>query len=233
MTSKKSRLDNKTLLILAGVLGVESLICLGVGTSIYNRKGALEKTLSGKEAALANVRTVSASLPALQTEYLRMQVQVQYLERALPPAEYIPTLLGQVEQTARTSGVQIQEFRPKQEPAQNAANATEGDKAGNDGGITKMQFDVIVRGEYGQIQAFLQSLTRFRKILALDSVRLTPATTSANNTSPTLSGALSFTAYALPPSTESAAPSAPAASEAPVRAATNDTAEAPGTAPRG
>lgn len=218
MASKKSRLDKKTLLVLGGVLGFETIVCAGIGMSVYNRKSALEQTLAGKETALANVRTISASLPALQAQYLKMQAQVQFLERALPPAEYIPTLLGQVEQTAIASGVAIQEFRPKAQ-AETPPAAAEGSAASPDAGVSKMQFDVSIRGDYTQIQRFLQSLTRFRKILALDSLTLNPSAATDVNVSPVLTGSMSFTAYVLPPSTDAVEPvSAP---EEAVRAAAN------------
>lgn len=221
MASKKSRLDKKTLLVLSGVLGIETVACVGIGMTVYNRKSALEQTLAGKETALANVRTISASLPAMQVQYLKMQAQVQFLERSLPPAEYIPTLLGQVEQTAKACGVKIQEFRPKAQPAAAPAAADGAEAASADGGVTKMQFDVSIRGDYQQIQRFLQSLTRFRKILALESLTLNPSAASDAGVSPILTGSMSFTAYVLPPTTDTTEPAPASAPNAAVRAAAN------------
>jgi len=198
MASKKTRLNKKTLWVLGGILGVESVACLGLGFGIHTRKAALEKTLAGKETALADIRTVSASLPALQDQYLRMQAQVQYLEGALPPAEYIPTLLGQVEQTARACGVQIQEFRPKASPLR-VGPETEDQKDAAADTTTKTQFEMVIRGNYKQVQQFLQSLTRFRKILSLDTLNLRPSGNSKAGVSPDLTANLVLTAYVLAP----------------------------------
>jgi hypothetical protein len=86
MPSKRKRLDKNTLIIIGVALGLETVAAGGVVMSIHNKKAALEKTLAGKESALADVRTVSASLPALRDQYSRMQAQVKFLERGLPPA---------------------------------------------------------------------------------------------------------------------------------------------------
>lgn len=203
MASKRKRLDRTTLFILGGVLAVETVACVGVSMSIHNRKVAMEQTLSGKEAALANVRTVSASLPSMQEEYAKMQAQVRFLESGLPSSDYIPTLLGQVERTAKTCGVKISDFRPK-------AAASPAPPSGTPDGATQHMFDITVSGNYRQVQQFLHALTRFRKILALNSIKLQPTSDGGKGgVSPVLNGSLSFTAYVLPPVTPSAAPVPP------------------------
>jgi Tfp pilus assembly protein PilO len=190
-----SRLDKNTLIIVGAVLGLEIVACGGTMMSIHKKKTALEQTLAGKETALADVRTVSASLPAMQDQYTKMQSQVKFLEQALPPAAYIPTLLGQVEETARASGVTIQSFRPV--AAAPAAPAEGEDKAAD--AAAKRQFDMTISGDYANVQKFLQSLTKFRKILALESIQLQPAAADRAGGSPSLTGTLSFTAYILAP----------------------------------
>jgi Tfp pilus assembly protein PilO len=191
----KRRLDKNTLFIVGAVLGLETVAGAGVGMSIHNKKMALEQTLKGKEAALADVRTVSASLPALQDQYGKMQAQVKFLERSLPPAAYIPTLLGQVEETARASNIEIKMFRPKVTPPQ--ASDASADKPSDGSG--QRQFDIQISGSYANVQKFLHSLTKFRKVLALDTIQLQPGNTQGATASPDLTGHLSFTAYILPP----------------------------------
>jgi len=204
MTSKRKRLDKNTLIVIGVALALETVACGGAVMSIHNKQSALEQTLAGKEAALADVRTVSASLPALQDQYAKMQSQVKFLEASLPPAEYIPTLLGQVEETARVCGVKIQTFRPKavtpQAPPAEGAAEKPADAA------DKRQFDMTISGSYGDVQRFLQTLTKFRKILALDSIQLQPGNAGKSGGSPDLTGRLGFTAYILPPSPADAAP---------------------------
>lgn len=208
MATKRKRLDKNTLIIIGAVLGLETVALGGVVLSIHNKKAALEKTLAGKEAALADVRTVSASLPAMQEQYTKMQAQVKFLEHSLPPAEYIPTLLGQVEETARVSGVSIQSFRPRAATPAPAADGSQGADASD-----KRQFDLTINGSYTDVQKFLHALTKFSKILALDSIQLQPGQTD-QVASPTLTGNLGFTAFILPPAPADAAPAAPA-SQAP------------------
>lgn len=223
MASKRKRLDKNTLIIIGVALGVETLAAGGVVMGIHNKKVALEKTLAGKETALADVRTVSAGLPALRDQYARMQTQVKFLERGLPPAEYIPTLLGQVEETARASGVTIQSFRPR---AEAAAPPTEDGKDKPAEPSNKRQFDMTVNGSYASVQKFLLSLTKFRKILSLDSIQLQPVAADTPGASPSLNGNLGFTAYILPP-----APAEPAPGVSAAGGAVASTGQA--TAPRG
>lgn len=204
MANKQRRLDKRTLIVLGSVLGIEIIVSAGVVMSVHNRKAALEQTLSGKETALSNVRTVSAGLPGLEAQYEKMQAQVAFLENGLPQPEYIPTLLGEVEKTARTSGVSIQEFRPKAAPG-GVGSATGAPSAG----AIQQQFDMTVLGDYGHIQTFLKSLTRFRKILALNTIKLQPAAGCTFGKSPQLNAALSLTAFALPPAPTSVVHGAP------------------------
>lgn len=203
MPNKRSRLDRNTLIIIGVALGLESAVAGGVVMSIHNKQAAMEKTLAGKEAALADVRTVSASLPAMQDQYLKMQSQVKFLERGLPPAEYIPTLLGQVEETARACNVTIQSFRPRAV----AAKPSDGDGDAKSAAADEMrQFDLTINGNYADVQRFLQALTKFRKVLALDSIQLQPGQAGQPGGSPALTGNLGFTAYILPPAPAVTAP---------------------------
>ncbi|HEY3411485.1 MAG TPA: type 4a pilus biogenesis protein PilO [Armatimonadota bacterium] len=208
MANKRSRLDKRTLSVLGIVLGVQTIVCAGLVMSVHNKKAAMEQTLAGKETALNNVRTVSAGLPALQAQYGNMQAQVQFLEKGLPQPQYIPTLLGDIEKTAVSSGVKILEFRPK-----TAAAPTGAAPAASAGGTTQYQFEMNVTGSYGTVQKFLKNLTRFRKILALSSIKLQPAAGPKTSQSPSLTAALSLTAFVLPPS-PAATPAAPGASVA-------------------
>lgn len=204
MSSRVRRIDKRTLIVLGTVLGIEMIAGAGVVMSVHNRKAAMEQTLAGKETALSNVRTVSAGLPGLEAQYQKMQAQVAFLENGLPLPEYIPTLLGDVEKMAGSSGVQILEFRPKAAPT-GVGSATSAPASG----ATQQQFDLTVLGDYGHIQKFLQSLTRFRKILALNSIKLQPAAGSDFGKSPQLNAALSLTAFALPATPESVVHGAP------------------------
>lgn len=212
MANERKRLDKRTLAVLGIVLGIEAIACAGVAMSVHNKKAAMEQTLAGKETALSNVRTVSAGLPGLQAQYEKMQAQVQNLEKGLPAVEYIPTLLGDVERTAIASGVKIQEFRPK--PV--AIGPAAAQEAAPANATTQQQFDMTVTGNYGQIQKYLKSLTKFRKILALNSIKLQPAVGGKGGVSPQLTATLTLTAYVLPPITDSVpgAPNLPAGTTA-------------------
>lgn len=203
MANNRKRLDKRTLGVVGIVLGVQVIACAGLVMSVHNKKAAMEQTLAGKDTALNNVRTVSAGLPGLQAQYEKMQAQVRFLEKGLPQPEYIPTLLGDIEKTAINSGITIQEFRPKV-----TASGPGTAPVASTNGCIQEQFDMTVTGKYGQIQKFLQSLTRFRKILALNSIKLQPAPGGKPSQSPSLTAALSLTAFVLPPSPADA-PAAP------------------------
>jgi Tfp pilus assembly protein PilO len=196
MRTKRRKLDKKTLIIMSAVLAVQVIACGALGASVHGRKAAAEQALAAKEDALQNVRIVSASLPALREEYSTTLARVRFLEGALPPSDYIPTLLGQIEQAARENGVEILEFRPK--PAPPAAATTE--EAGD--APKTMAFSLNVMGSYGETQRFLQSLTRFRKVLALQTIALKPTTGTDVGLSPKLTGTMEFIAYVLPDAPE-------------------------------
>lgn len=158
----------------------------------------MDKTLTAKEANLESVRALSATLPALQRDYRVIQSRLAHLEGLVPSEDYVPTLLGQIEKTAIASGLKIVEFRPK--PVSAAAN----EEAPT--GPRTFQFDLTVNGNYRQVQKMLVSLTNFKKILGLNSVKMLPVGNPVPLKNPTLTTTLSFTAYMLTPDDKPSAP---------------------------
>jgi Tfp pilus assembly protein PilO len=198
---RKRRLDKKALTVLGVFLGLEVIACGGVLFSLQAKRNAMDRTLVAKEANLESVRALSATLPALQKDYRVIQARLAHLEGLLPSEDYVPTLLGQIEKTATGCGLKIAEFRPK--PVSAAANeeATTGPRT--------FQFDLTVTGNYRQVQKMLVSLTNFKKILGLNSVKMMPVGDAVPGKNPTLTTTLSFTAHMLTPDNKpSAAPAA-------------------------
>jgi Tfp pilus assembly protein PilO len=201
---RKRRLDKRALTVLGVFLGLEVLACGGAIYSLQSKRAATERTLAAKEANLQTVRVVSASLPALQEDFHLIQTQLAHLEKSLPAEAYVPTLLGQVEQVALANKLRIAEFRPKPLRASSTEEAPEGPK--------KFEFDLTVNGTYVNVQRFLLSLTRFRKILALTDLNLRPVGDAPKGTNPPLNGQLTFTAYlGTPAGSQAPKPAKPAA----------------------
>lgn len=208
------------------VLIVISVLMLFITVLIYLAlAGRLKSAISEMEAKAKQVeesRTIADRLEAKKLEYFDARSQVRFLEASVSTQEFIPTLLKQIEQLSRSVRLSVLGVRPSQEtkPAATkrslssskqasegnleAASESEGTANGSKGSSRKsrpydeLQIELQVEGHYMNLLDFLYRLTRFPKIVAVDSVEITPITDRAQASgSPRLSMKLRLTAFIL------------------------------------
>lgn len=103
---KLSRRD-RNLLIVVGLVGVTIFIYQLVYKPLVDRDRLLAQELKAKEVKLKEARLAIRKLSKLMRESKEIKARLAYAESRLPGAEDIPSLLKQIEQMAKDSGVDI------------------------------------------------------------------------------------------------------------------------------
>jgi Tfp pilus assembly protein PilO len=189
------------LILVSGVL-----LCLGV--LIFQTKAtrlrSLTQTYNSKRQELHGLQAKLATRRVLERKYADLQERLAVLEPALPTYAYVPTLLRQIEKLAQETSSKVAGVKPlpllertptpapKSEGAQGAsekkgkaaAAAAKQPLAAQLYDRVPIQFDL--NGEYWQTVRFLERLSKFPKMLAVDDISLTPAGQACGLKAPSL-----------------------------------------------
>lgn len=177
-----------TILILVSIV----LLCLGGG--VYQTKvtklRALTRERNDKRQELQGLQDKLATRPMLERKYSNLQERLAVLEPALPTYAYIPTFLRQIEKLAQDTDNKVMGVKPLPliERAPTPAPASTESPAGADGGAApaeeqlaadalydRVPIEFDLTGEYWQTEKFLERLSQFPKMLAVNDLSLAPA----------------------------------------------------------
>jgi Tfp pilus assembly protein PilO len=181
--------------IVFALLGIGILCLIGLGGSLYHGKAAqlkeLDRTLTQKEAELAEMRSKATQLPQLEQQHQDLRERLSGLEPALPDSAYIPTFLRQIENLAIGTRNDILLIRPKPAIKRSAADAAVqiNDETGqiihNDQGQPQapppqLPYDFVpielrLQGTYWTVIDFLAELQEFPKMIAVNDISFSPA----------------------------------------------------------
>ncbi len=177
--------------------------------------------LKSKEKEVAESRQIAQKLEKSKLDYLDARSQVRCLEASVSTQDYIPTLLKQIEHLGRSVNLTVRGVRPAPPPVVNkprslssGAKASEGnveDASKREGGTgqaatptkkapdpyEELKVDIEVEGRYMHALDFLYKLTSFPKIIAVNSIDMSPACSTATMSSPTLNMKMNITAFVL------------------------------------
>jgi Tfp pilus assembly protein PilO len=176
--------------------------------------------MRSKTRQLAESRSIADKLETTKLAYLDARSQVRFLEASVSTQEFIPTLLKQIEHLGKSVNLKVVGVRPSLEqlkgPAKRTLSSSKQASEGNLEGASKsesskeagsgrrskpydeLQINVQVEGKYMDLLDFLYRLTTFPKIVAVDSVEITPLSTRFQTAgSPQLSMKLMLTAFIL------------------------------------
>lgn len=192
-----------------------SLALVGVGWWLYRTKAyelrAVEHEYATKAEELASLTFKIAQLPRMQEELEQLQTRLAILEPALPTAAYVPTFLQQIERMAEDTGNVMDGIRPRPahlrrtpQPATNSGEAAAQDQAARDLERARDYYDVLplqiaLIGDYHSFQRFLQRLTEFPKMIAINDVTARPLLQVQYHKTPELHLQLEAVALVLKP----------------------------------
>jgi hypothetical protein len=172
--------------------GALALVVLATGGLLWVQNNALTETLRQVEAKEAEVqdgqrreRRREEALSTLEAD----REQLRFLESGVSDAAYVPTLLKQIEELAvqtnnRVLGVQpqrvqeapnrLQQRRDPEAQASGEGGADDKEKPQKAEPYTPLGIQITLVGGYRSTQAFIERLTQFPKIVAVEEMQLRP-----------------------------------------------------------
>lgn len=194
------------------------MVGLVTGLVCFLQKNALaetDKVLQAKVVELQDGERVARRRDAARENLERDRTQLQFLETAVTDAEYVPSLLAQVERLAKATHNKVLGVRPQTQTAgpsrieqrrdpdaqSKTTGVAEGDKAPTPEPYTPLAIQVNLVGSYQSAQSFVDRLMRFPKIIAVEEVQIRPHRQNASvyNSSALLDVELKITAYVMKP----------------------------------
>jgi Tfp pilus assembly protein PilO len=224
--------DRRSVLILAATL--VGLAASGGGL-LYQQESSLAngvKQLQDAEKQRDESARIARRLADTELRYKQDTNRLKFLEASLPSMEYVPTLLKQIEQLCRDTHNEVRGVRPDAAPAKPvrpAVRRTDPEAQQSDDPnkpqekpkppdpYDRLQIQVALTGGFQEYQSFLQQLTQFPKIVAVDRVQLRPRVDNDHpGAAPPLDVDMQLTAFILKDTAAAPAgqPAAAAVSEA-------------------
>lgn len=193
--------SKKSLLCLAGCAVLLLLLCCFTYYNLASRLRALDVQIVQKADKLENSEEIARRLSVVEQRYLTAQSELSVLEQGVSTRAYVPTLLRQIEDLGKSVSLRVVGVRPKpleDRPAPPKSEAEGKQKtAKKPEPYDKLEIDMDVNGKYYDVMRFLYKITSFPKIIAVNTVQITPAAQPGEIASPTLSVRLGTTAFIL------------------------------------
>lgn len=161
--------------------------------------------LSKAQASLTKVKkdirpesAVKRDLEASEVKLQESQGKLDHLETSVSQRDYVPTLLAELERLGGANGLKITGVRPKEEPKKASTSDPKKEKPGKKTGYEELIVEVKGSGSFGAIYAFVVSLEKFPKIVAIRSMDLAPRR-SGRDEEGALEMTLELRAFLFPP----------------------------------
>ena len=188
--------------IVLGVVGLVAVLGAYWFLLLAPKREEAAKAAEAVTAAQTRIDTARGKLAAAEAakvDYNKQLLTIARLGKAVPPTEDIPSLMYQLERTARDAGVDFRSF--KVEPSEQAGAAT----AAGSGGLLPIPFDVKFKGEFADLRKFLDHVQSFAKpkgdtldvrgrLLTVDGIAMSPG----GNVWPKVTANLQVSAYTAP-----------------------------------
>lgn len=158
------------------VIGMVAAVLVGGGVNYWSYGASV--------AAKARYNTLAAEVPnegdlrkMVNESQLKVddyKMQLQHLEQSVPGMAYVPTLLTELELLGKQHNIAVTGVRPVMEPR--ATKNTDDKQSGGERKkpYTEMSIDISGRGSYENVMQVVEALKKFPKIIAIQTVGLTP-----------------------------------------------------------
>jgi hypothetical protein len=210
-------------------------------SSLQTRVSTASSQLSSAEGELANARSAEA-------RYSEAYASIVSLGKAVPAGQELPSLIYQLDQASNSKRVEFSSVvsgtgGSSSGPAAPSGPAATQAKAPT--GFTQLPFTFVFEGGFFDLDHLFQQLNKFTerspsgvlqvsgRLLTIQGVRLTQATSGAEAHKHELAGTITATAYVLPAGqgiTAGATPTTPAGAGAPASSAGSSSPTAPAVA---
>lgn len=158
------------LLLVAAVLMGTGAMIWAQGTSSDAQKRYDELVLSVPQEDELNQKLAES-----QTKVSETRSQLQHLELSVPGLAYVPTLLTEMENLGKQHHIEVTGVRPvidNKVVPKNTDDKTSGTEKKPD--YEQMSIDITGRGSYADVMAMVESIKKFPKIIAIQTIGLVP-----------------------------------------------------------
>lgn len=164
-------------------IGVLVTLLLSVGSLYLPYQGItrINETLEQKRKELEQAQQATSQLRLVQQEYEQTRRELQFLERGVSQYAYIPTMLQQIEQTAKSLNLEISAIRPQQDSQQ----STQDQKEKAQKPYEEQLIEISIRGNFWSLMRFLKQLDEYPKILAIQTMQVQSKVQNQLETAPT------------------------------------------------
>jgi Tfp pilus assembly protein PilO len=196
-TLKPSR---KTCITLGGIMGLLLLSSCGLYVWQSGEIARLNDQVLAKQAELNSSEKIARNLEAVRTVNVQTRSELRFLESSVTEGQYVPTLLKQTEDLAKSTVLKVASLRPTLEPAPPPPADKEQLKKFTPQPYDKLHIDMDVSGKYWDVARMLYRLTEFPKILTVESMQVTPPASQSAKTAgaPELLVRMKLTGFIFP-----------------------------------
>ncbi|MBC8102756.1 MAG: type 4a pilus biogenesis protein PilO [Cytophagales bacterium] len=201
--------SKQTIWVLGGMTGFVLAGCVTLYVWQTAEMAEIQKKVDEKRTEVASGQKIASRLKKVEDDYALTAGQIRFLETSVTANEYVPTLLRQTEQLAKSVNLKVNSVRPTLEPAPKPPADKEARKTFKTWPYDKIHIDMDVTGSYWSTAKMLYRLTEFPKILSVETVQITPqggAVAAAG--SPKLGVRLRLTGFIFPDDGKPVAPGA-------------------------
>lgn len=210
--------SSKGVVALIAVAGVIFVACVLAYLGGAEKLRTTTTELETKEKKVVESREIAQKLEKSKLDYLDTWSQIRFLETSVATSAYVPTLLKQLELLGKSVNLKVVGVKP--EPPEKTArvrkissgqeaskgNVEAASESRTSGSPTtkkkpvnpydELKIEVEVEGNYSNMLDFLYKLTSFPKIIAVNSVTMSPVDTALCFSScPRLSIKMEITAF--------------------------------------
>ncbi len=205
------RPSKRNALIMGALAG--STLALTIGLYVWQTSeiAQIEKEVASKMDNVHNGERTAKQLEQVRQEASAIDGKLRYLEQNVSQGAYLPTMLQQMEKQATRFGLVANNSNQKIEippapPPLTREEQKEGKKLPPPPPYNKARIDMDLTGTYQNVARFIHSLTRFEKIIAVNSV-MEQSREENPTVSPKLTIKITMTGYVFP-ETETLVPGA-------------------------
>jgi Tfp pilus assembly protein PilO len=186
--------SKQTCIALGALMGLTLLGSIGLFVWRSQEIAKIQAEVEQKQKEVASGEQIARRLTQVEADYAGMQNQLRFLETSVTEGQYVPTLLKQMEGLAKSVKLQVNGVRPTFEPAPGPPSDKEARKNYVPWPYDKLHVEMDVKGSYWNIAQMLYRLTEFQKIIAVESVSITP-NNSQTGYNPDLNVKMSLTGF--------------------------------------
>ena len=160
--------------------------------------GKLETEVRAKQEEVESGEKIARRLEAVMDDYNKTQGELRFLETSVTAKEYVPTMLRQTEELAKSVNLKVLAVRPKMEPAPEPPKDPDAKKTFKPQPYDKISIEMQVQGGYWSVARLLYRLTEFPKILSVEGIQVQTQGQVLPNKAATLSVNLKLVGFIFP-----------------------------------